>query len=297
MHSPAPPEAAAPVRFVELPRGRLAVRTWGRGPPLILVHGGPGGSGRYWLRLPPALAAARTLVAVDLRGHGASERRGPYSIRGLGADLVDLRAALDLGECALLGHSFGVPVALEAALAEPAFSPLVLVGGFASARRMLVHPSGLATKLALGARLAGWNLARALGRAEPTRPFLRRLLARAAPLWEGPRTPPWLDDVLFEAVDEPLDAVVPLQWSLLAWSARGRLSQLRRPLQLVVGEHDRIARPGAASFARRARGSLVTLDGCGHSPFLDAPAEFAEAVLGFLEESSSLSARAANRRL
>lgn len=293
---PAPPEADAEVAFHDVRGGRLLLRSWGRGPPLLLVHGGPGGSGRYWLRLPPAIAERRTLHAVDLRGHGLSERRGPYSIRGLASDLPALRERLAPEGCDILGHSFGAPVAIEAALLDPGFRRLTLVGGWASTPRLLLAPQGFATKLALGARLLSWNARRAVGRAPATLDFLRRLLARAAPLWVGPRTPPWIDEVLFSAVEEPLDCVVPLQWSLLRWSAWRRLPQLARPVQLIVGEHDRIAAPQAHAVARRCGGTVARIAGAGHSPFLETPEEFVRALLGPEADGPPvLSARSADR--
>lgn len=291
----APPEAMAEIAFHDVGGTRLAVRTWGHGPPLLLVHGGPGGSGRYWLRLPPAIAKRRTLHAVDLRGHGLSERRGPYSIRRLASDLPALRERLAPEGCDILGHSFGAPVAIEAALLDPGFHRLTLVGGWASTPRLLLAPHGFGTKLALGFRLLSWNFRRMLGRAPATLGFLRALLARAAPLWVGPRTAPWIDEVLFSAVEEPLDCVVPLQWSLLRWSAWGRLSQLARPVHLIVGEHDRIAAPQAHALARRCGGTVARVVGAGHSPFLETPEEFVTALLGREADAPPvLSARSAD---
>src|SRR5262249_20648013 len=65
-------------RFVEVGRARLAVHSTGRGPPAILVHGYPLDH-RMWFDVQAsALAQQRTLIAVDLRGHGESAWAGDH---------------------------------------------------------------------------------------------------------------------------------------------------------------------------------------------------------------------------
>lgn len=56
---------------------RLHVRTWsveaGTAPPLVIVHG-VDESWRTFQALGPRLAQNRTVYAVDLRGHGESDK-------------------------------------------------------------------------------------------------------------------------------------------------------------------------------------------------------------------------------
>jgi 2-hydroxy-6-oxonona-2,4-dienedioate hydrolase len=52
--------------------GGLSVRTWGKGEPVVLLHGGMG-SWRHWIRNLDALAACFTVHAVDLPGCGDSD--------------------------------------------------------------------------------------------------------------------------------------------------------------------------------------------------------------------------------
>ncbi|MBM4059601.1 MAG: alpha/beta fold hydrolase [Planctomycetes bacterium] len=76
-------------RFLSFDHVRLAVHVAGRGPVAILIHGYPLDH-RLWLdALRGPLAAARTLVAVDLRGHGLSPWCGdPVHAMDLFADDV-----------------------------------------------------------------------------------------------------------------------------------------------------------------------------------------------------------------
>lgn len=83
---------------------QLNTRTWGSGDKsAVLVHGIMSDS-RTWRRVGPALAErGYRVVAVDLRGHGASPR-GEYSPALFARDLVDtLGGRADVA----IGHSLG----------------------------------------------------------------------------------------------------------------------------------------------------------------------------------------------
>ncbi len=69
--SPRCDDARVTLDFLDADGVRLAVRSWGAGPPIVLLHGW-GQSSRAWQRLAPLLPGFR-LVAPDLRGHGASD--------------------------------------------------------------------------------------------------------------------------------------------------------------------------------------------------------------------------------
>ena len=87
----------------------------GDGPAVVLVHGIT--ENRHSFDpLVGALAADHRVVAVDLRGHGASERRPPYDALTMAADLhVAVRAA-GATDPLMVGHSLGgVVVSLYAA--------------------------------------------------------------------------------------------------------------------------------------------------------------------------------------
>ena len=69
----------------------------------------------------PRLAESFDVVAVDLRGHGASSTVAPFDVGTLADDLAMLIPALDLDRPHLVGHSLGgVVVSALAALTEPA---------------------------------------------------------------------------------------------------------------------------------------------------------------------------------
>jgi 3-oxoadipate enol-lactonase len=99
---------------------RLAYAVYGQPdrPPMVLLHafGQDRGS---WAQVGPALAGAHQVFAVDLRGHGASDRPGVYSLELMCADVAGLLAALRLDPVVLVGHSLGGSVSFVLAEEHP----------------------------------------------------------------------------------------------------------------------------------------------------------------------------------
>jgi proline iminopeptidase len=92
----------------------LSWRAAGSGPPLLCHPGGPGFSSLYFGDLPK-LAAERTLVLLDPRGTGASDRPAEpsaYELEDYAADVEAVRERLGLERLDLLGHSHGGFVAM-----------------------------------------------------------------------------------------------------------------------------------------------------------------------------------------
>jgi pimeloyl-ACP methyl ester carboxylesterase len=92
----------------------LSWRTVGSGPPLLCHPGGPGCSSAYFGELAD-LAAARTLLLLDPRGTGASDRPtdpAAYDLEQYAADVDAVRAFLGLDRLDVLGHSHGGFVAM-----------------------------------------------------------------------------------------------------------------------------------------------------------------------------------------
>jgi pimeloyl-ACP methyl ester carboxylesterase len=99
---------------------RVAVFEAGSGPPVVLLHGYPQ-SHRCWLRVVPALAQTRRVIAPDWFGWGESERslacapRYEDEVRRL----VALLDALELPRCDVFAHDYGGLLALALATRHP----------------------------------------------------------------------------------------------------------------------------------------------------------------------------------
>jgi pimeloyl-ACP methyl ester carboxylesterase len=91
----------------------LHVLEWSReGVPLLLVHGF-GNDAHIWDDLAPTLAPCYRTLAVDLRGHGDSDRdpQRRYDYDSHVRDLEALAGALGIGRMVLVGHSLGGRIA------------------------------------------------------------------------------------------------------------------------------------------------------------------------------------------
>jgi pimeloyl-ACP methyl ester carboxylesterase len=97
----------------------LYCATYGRGTPLLLIHG-LGVSGAIFQPLIPALAARYQVIVPDLRGHGQSRRLpGPDSAERLAQDIENLLDLLSVGSCFALGYASGGAVAQQLARSQP----------------------------------------------------------------------------------------------------------------------------------------------------------------------------------
>lgn len=79
-------------------------------PPLVMIPGWSQSAVEFKHQIED-LSRDHRVVAVDMRGHGESEKPAHgYRISRLAADLHDLLVALDLRDVAVLGHSMGSSV-------------------------------------------------------------------------------------------------------------------------------------------------------------------------------------------
>jgi 3-oxoadipate enol-lactonase len=99
---------------------RLACHLWGAAdaPALVLLHG-LGGQASTWDTVAPELARSFRVLAIDLRGHGDSDRPGDYSFELMRDDVLGVLGQLGLDRVSLLGHSMGGTVAYLIAQQEP----------------------------------------------------------------------------------------------------------------------------------------------------------------------------------
>lgn len=110
--------------FVTLGNGhRVWTRTVGDGPglPLLLLHGGPG-AGHDYLEPLEALADERPVVFYDQLGCGKSDipdNRALWTIERFATEVDEIRAALGLERCHILGQSWGGWLSVEYLLGAP----------------------------------------------------------------------------------------------------------------------------------------------------------------------------------
>jgi len=242
----------------------LPVRTAGRGPALVLLHGWGMHSG-VWQSLQPALAEHYRTIAVDLPGHGQSPGGVPSSVPELAAQLA---ARLpDASTC--LGWSLGGLVAMALAAHWPAkVARLVLVAANPRFVKAGDWPHAMDESLLadFAARLeSNWQAtlkhftALQFHNVDDNKAHIRRLnellIAGGEPQPEG------------------------LRWGLAVLGGtdlRTLCRRIRCPVHLVFGERDRLVPPAAAGAMRALmpQATVSIIKGAGHAPFISHPETF-----------------------
>jgi pimeloyl-ACP methyl ester carboxylesterase len=267
--------------LVEVERGvTIHAQVVGDGPPVVLLHGW-GFDHRVWDRQVRVLAeAGRTVVCIDLRGHGRSDRPfGDYSINRLARDVVGVIDALELDRVALVGWSLGGLTAFRVAVdAEDRITRLVLVGsnGVATCRQdgfPFGFPSDTYEAALVAAELAD--------RVGARRALLSNSFA-AAPNDE------LIAHLVYLTLETPSWAGAAALRTLLRANQVADAGRLAVPTVQIIGEEDPVfSRPGAAWLAEHvSKLRQVIVSGCGHFPMVEAPAEFDRTLLAAVGDVS-----------
>jgi pimeloyl-ACP methyl ester carboxylesterase len=92
----------------------------GTGDPLVLIHGSFLTIELNWGAMIPELSRGRSIIAVELEGHGHTEALDrPLSHQQMADDTAALLRALDISRADVLGYSLGGTVAIEMAIRHP----------------------------------------------------------------------------------------------------------------------------------------------------------------------------------
>ena len=265
--------------LVEIPGGRVYVKTIGTGPPVIALPGFAGTS-RTWRLLARELRDVFTFHMFDFLGYGMSDKPedADFSPIGQARQIEHLMKALGLRRCILLSNSASAQPALHAAFRQPRrFEANIMVAPFVAPgfwlcqllRLAEVLPSKFFFSGLFGLRIVVY-IANALGR--------RHLRA-----------------VTEEVVDEQyLPFGTEGYWAALAQSAKylrpralvGIMRMIPIPTLVVWGDHDHA---GGTRRARRVFDDISdcrfeVVSDCGHVVQEEGAAEAGSLIKGFMEE-------------
>ena len=235
------------------------------GDVVLLVHG-YGGDRNSWLFLQEPLAARYRVYALDLPGHGTSAKDvGEGSLSVLADAVTGVLDALGAERAHLVGHSMGGAVALAAAARDPA----------RIASLTLIAPSGFGPEINAG-YLRGFADAQ-------TR---RELKAVIGQLFDDESlvTRQLVDDLLaykrLDGVDEALHALADtlLDGDVQRADSAALVAAIGGavPVTVVWGRGDRIIPAAQAEAVAGADHRLI--DGAGHMPHMERPAEVQAAI-------------------
>jgi pimeloyl-ACP methyl ester carboxylesterase len=120
--NPALQPASHTSRFVQGGKLKLHYLDYGTegGKPMLCVHGGAA-HGHWFDFIASAFTPEYHVRALDLRGHGDSDRADPpeYDYRDYASDVANFVEALDLRDFTLVGHSMGGIVSVVYAAMKP----------------------------------------------------------------------------------------------------------------------------------------------------------------------------------
>lgn len=248
---------------------RLDVAQMGKGRDLVLLHSLLSDRSAFD-RIAPRLAAERRVWLVDLPGFGASAPAGP-ELDDVADRIAEQLAKLGLsGEADLLGNGFGGFVSVALAVRHgKLFDRLVLVDTGAA-----IPPEGKAAFHAMAERVESQGMEAILAVALQ-RMFPDDFLATHPEIAEERKAS------LRAARPEYFAAACR---ALARFDRRASLAAIRNPTLVVVGLRD-TATPPALSRELAAGipgASLVELPHCGHSPHIQDPEGFWQAIKPFL---------------
>jgi pimeloyl-ACP methyl ester carboxylesterase len=271
---------------------RLAWREAGTGPPLLCHPGGPGASSRYFAELP-GLAAERTLILLDPRGTGASDRpadRSAYDLEDYAADIEAVRAHLGLERLDVLGHSHGGFVAIAWGGTHPdRVGRLVLSDTAPRFTDVIRGRRGARVAAHEGAPYFADAVAalqdQQAGR-YATDEDLLALYERAGPVLVAPGEDVAPVAAAFRASGINADAMKHFNERVAGtMDLRPLLARIPAPTLVIAGEHDPFGGPTTDEIAAALpRPTVVTVRGADHFPFLEtrARAPWSRAILDFL---------------
>jgi pyruvate dehydrogenase E2 component (dihydrolipoamide acetyltransferase) len=235
------------------------------GDVVLLVHG-YGGDRDSWLFLQEPLAARHRVYALDLPGHGTSSKDvGDGSVDTLAEAVVGVLDAIGAERAHLVGHSLGGAAAVAATARDPRRTSSLT----------LIAPAGFGSAINAG-YLRGF--ADAQTRRE-LKPLIGQLFAD-----ESLVTRQVIDDLLaykrLDGVDAALHALLGtlLDGDKQRTDSTAALAAIGGavPVTVVWGRADRIIPLAQAESVAGAVRYL--LDGAGHMPHMERPAEVQAAI-------------------
>jgi len=285
--------------FVSVEGGPVWYRIFGpgKGTPLLIVHGGPGGSSCSYEPLAEILGKARPVIVYDQLGSGRSGRpmdASHWNLDRFVRELGQVRKALGLKQVHLMGHSWGgALVAAYVTKAQPTgIQSVVLASALLSTKAWIEDAEILRRQLpeAVQATLrqheqAGTTRDRAYQEASAV--FYSRFVSHKPNI---PRPT--------SCGESPFNEEIYLQmWGPSEFFTTGTLRdfdvtpglpRLRMPVLFIVGRFDEARPETAARFQALIPGArLEIVEDCGHMAPLEDPVAYAKALDTFFRSIPS----------
>ncbi|MGE3498329.1 MAG: alpha/beta fold hydrolase [Candidatus Binatia bacterium] len=258
-----------PVTLVRAGERQLAVREWGSGEPLLLIHG-LGMSSGLWKYQVEDFSPRYRMIAPDIRGFGASDRPtepGSYALGQYVADMSALADALGVRRLHCLGTSMGGVIAQALALARPDLCrSLILVN---TSARVRIPPDVLKSRV---------RALEDMSMADYGKLVSVQALAEGA----SDELKTWISGDI--ALNDRRAYTQVLTEGLSTFDTSADVASIAAPTLVIVGTEDRVIPPEQGEdLALRIPGArLEKIPGTGHICYSERPDVFNKLVLDFL---------------
>jgi proline iminopeptidase len=274
--------------FVSVHGAKLWVESEGQGEPLLLIAGGPGLAHDYFHPYFSRLAAHNRIVYFDAVGRGRSQSAPAYTFRRDVEDVEFLRQALGFKTFNIFGHSYGGLVALAYALEHPgAVQRLILSNSHWSGEEWQASNDAIKERIRREQPQAWKEIEQLRGRGVRAKSlaqvyrvpedsfFHNRQASAEAPLQLN-------SNVYFAIAGDDADFVLGDELAKLDF--RPRMKDLKMPVLVIMGRHDRITPPKPMPAVRSSlpAARVVVLEQSAHFPFIEETDKTMAAIDGFM---------------
>jgi len=249
------------------------------GKPVVFI---PGLGCSIWdfnRTLAPVAEAGFRAIAIDVRGHGLSDKPDDdelYSTDALVRHLIDIFDTLGITQAAIVGHSMGGALAAHLALRAPdRVRALVLISpvGFGIAR---VADIGRALLPRWMGPVAQAGLRRAVVEAG-----LRLVYSSRVHVTERNVDEYWAPSQFSRFVPAMRCLLHHFRWTVFA---NAELERMRSPCLIIRGGCDRVVRAPRAPFTLPSMFREVIVADAGHLPHDEAPDRVNAEIIAFLRQ-------------
>ena len=263
-------------RIVSVPGGDLEIVEKGPrdGSPIVLIHCFTCAI-NYWDGMIPRLDRDHRVIAIDLLGHGGSEKPSSgYSIENQAELIAGVLGRLGVRHAEVVGHSLGGPVSIALAEQSPQLvDRIVTIDSIPDSSYGDVGFLGeLPFKPVIGQTL--WRI-------KPDFSIENGLKVAFAPGFDVPQA--FVEDVKRLTYTAYTESHAAYDDYTDEEPLPQRAAATGKPTLAIMGAEEQIANdPSAVLAAYRAAGAETKLiQGAGHSPNVEKPAQTAALVLSF----------------
>lgn len=258
------------MEYINLPSGRVAYLKKGSGQPILLLHG-LGSSVLDWQAQIEYLSQFYLVYAIDLRGHGLSDKlKTPITMADFATDVANFICTMNMEPCPVIGISMGGMVTFQLMAQHPELVSAAIIINSAP----YFPVDSLKIRLRIFSRLI---LLRFFG---------MKLLSRMVANNLFPAAQQQLRRVALQriAANDKASYLRALK-AVIGWSALSEVKQLNTRVLVISGDRDYTPVSHKQKYVSQLRNAqLEVIKDSGHASPIDQPEQVNQLLRSFIEE-------------